>query len=70
VEVHPRRRVVVLAPADRDAERQTTVREVVERRRLLGHERGVGPVGAMRMAVMSPIRSVTAAAAASAISGS
>jgi hypothetical protein len=45
VEVHPRRRIVVLAPADGDAERQATVRDVVERRRLLGHERGVDAVG-------------------------
>jgi hypothetical protein len=45
VEVDARDLVVVLAPSDGDAEHEAAARQVVERRGLLGDERGVGPVG-------------------------
>jgi hypothetical protein len=70
VEVHAGDREVILAAADREPEDETAAREVVEGCGLLASSAALARLGAIRMLVVSRIRSVTAAAAASAISGS
>ena len=70
MEVDARGLVVVLAAADGDAQHEPAAREVVDVAACLATSAPLARYGAIRIVVASRIRSVTAAAAASAISGS
>ena len=69
-QLDPTRLVIVLARAEADAEREATAGERVDAQRLLCERTALVRSGASRTVVERPIRSVTAAAAASAVSGS
>jgi hypothetical protein len=70
VEVHAGDRVVVLAAADGEAEHERPPERWSSVAACLASSAPLARLGAIRMLVASRIRSVTAAAAASAISGS
>src|SRR6185312_687945 len=70
VEVEAAERVVVLAPARREAEHEAAAGQVVDRRALLGEQRGARPQRRDHDVGHEPDPLGTAAAAASAISDS